>query len=319
MRDYSDEANLHARVYALRSRLFSLKDYIPLARSQNGTAYGQTENVPDPVQAGETIFREQIAVIMPLAEASEIYSPLFLAFFRQFEALNVKLVLAKAFGLQSLGHWHDIGPYAILERKVLQEATSLNDIRTLLERSYLEDVFEDSESYEKMEVRVDLCAARTLHAASAPFRREAKRDFQALMGRRMAVTFTILSLRLKKTYNWDDGEIMSFMERLYGTPGGKARSQMTVVEGVLDRHLDHMRASGAQELSITDVEYYLEQYFYNWISSMFHRDFHSIYCVAAYLWLLYYQIRNLFKIIEGRRFGFSQERILARIICDRQG
>ena len=49
---------------------------------------------------------------------------------------------------------------------------------------------------------------------------------------------------------------------------------------------------------------------------MFHRDFHSIYCVVAYLWLLFYQIRNLFKIIEGRRFGFSPEVILARIVCN---
>ena len=52
---------------------------------------------------------------------------------------------------------------------------------------------------------------------------------------------------------------------------------------------------------------------------MFHRDFHSVFCVAAYLWLLFYQIRNLFKIIEGRRFGFSPERIIAGIVCDARG
>jgi len=46
------------------------------------------------------------------------------------------------------------------------------------------------------------------------------------------------------------------------------------------------------------------------------QDFHSICCVVSYLWMLYYQIRNLIKIIEGRHFGYSPERILANIVCN---
>lgn len=319
MREYADEAYLHARVYAMRSRLLSFRDYNSLASSPDGGMHGQAADIPDPVRAGEIVFREQIAAILPLVEASGIYAPLFLAFLRQFEALNAKLVLAKAFGLQGLGNWFDIGPYAVLGRKLLQEAISLKDLRTLLEGSYLEDVFEDDESYEKMEALVDLCAARALNAASTPFSREARSDFQALVGRRMAVTSTVLSLRLRKTYNWDDGQIKSFLEKFHDATGDKARTHMVPVGEALDRHLEQMRTSGAPEPSVADVEYYLEQYFYNWVSFMFHRDFHTVYCVAAYLWLLLYQIRNLFKIIEGRRFGFSPELIMSRIVCDRRG
>lgn len=316
MRDFADEANLHARVCAMRTRLLSLKDYVSLARHQNEALYDQTADAPDPVAAEEIVFREQIANIIPLAEATLKYAPLFLAFFRQFEALNVKLVLAKAFGMQSLGQWYDIGPYAILDRSLFQETTNLQDIRTLLKGTYLADVLEDVESYEQMEIRVDLCAARNLYAASALFAPEAKLDFQALMGRRIAVTSTILSLRLKKTYQWDDEKIRPFLERFHDAFGRKVCPQVKVVEDALDRHLVQLRASGAQEPSVVDCEHYLEQYYYNWISSMFYRDFHSIYCVVAYLWLLFCQIRNLFKIIEGRRFGFSPERILSGIICN---
>ena len=119
MRDYADEANLHARIYAMRGRLLSLKDYVSLA-GRNEALSDPAAAGSDPVAAEEFVFREQIADIIPLAEATGIYAPLFLAFFRQFEALNAKLVLAKAFGLQSLEQWYDIGPYAILERSLLR-------------------------------------------------------------------------------------------------------------------------------------------------------------------------------------------------------
>ncbi len=316
MRDYADEAYLHARIYAMRSRLLSLRDYISLAGSQHEPLSDGIAGVSDPVAAEEIIFREQIADIIPLAEANRIYAPLFLAFLRQFEALNAKLVLAKAFGLKGLEQWFDIRPYAILERSLLRGTISLNDIRPLLTGKYLSEVLEGTENYEQMEIRVDLCAARNLYSASALFSREGKIDFQKLMGRRIAVTSTILYLRLKKNYKWDDGKIRSFLKGYHDALGIRDWTQVKIVEEMLYRLLKEVPASGAQERSVVDEEYYLEQYYYNWISSMFHRDFHSIFSLAAYLWLLFYQIRNLFKIIEGRRFGFSPERIISRIICE---
>jgi len=315
MRDYADEAYLHARLYAMRSRLLSMKDYVVLARNQNEALYDKTA-APDPVVAEEIVFREQIAKVIPLAEATAIYTPVFLAFFRQFEALNAKLILAKAFGLQTLGQWHDIGRHAILERSLLSESTSLEDILPLLTGTYLSDILEDVSSYEQMEIRVDLCALKNMYEASALFNPDAKLDFQNLMGRRIAVASTILSLRLKKTYQWDEERIRLFLERFHDLFEGKTLLHVKVVEEVLYRHLEQSQAGSAREPSVVDMEHYLEQYYYNWISSVFHRDFHSICCVAAYLWLLLYQIRNLFKIIEARRFGFSPERILAGIVCN---
>jgi hypothetical protein len=84
----------------------------------------------------------------------------------------------------------------------------------------------------------------------------------------------------------------------------------------LNRYLEQLRKGGGQEPSVVDIERHLEQNYYTWVSSMFHRDFHSVYCVIAYLWLLFYQIRNLFRIIDGRRFGFSSEAILNKLICE---
>ena len=105
------------------------------------------------------------------------------------------------------------------------------------------------------------------------------------------------------------------MQKFHNLFGGHAESQVRIVEEELNRHLEQLRKSGGQEPSVVDIERHLEQNYFAWVSSMFHRDFHSIYSVVAYLWLLFYQIRNLFRIIDGRRFGFSAEAILNKLIC----
>jgi hypothetical protein len=39
MRGYADADNLHARIYAMRSRLLSMKDYISLAKNQDSGSF----------------------------------------------------------------------------------------------------------------------------------------------------------------------------------------------------------------------------------------------------------------------------------------
>ncbi len=316
MRDYADEANLHARIYAMRSRLLSLADYLSLTRNTDELIHSNAPGAPDDVAKGETVFKEQIAHIFPLAEAVGIYKPLFLAFLRQFEAFNAKLIFAKAFGLQSLEQWYDIGPYAIVESSLLRETTDLQSIQLLLAGTYLAPALEDISSYERMEINVDLCVARSLYDASALFSHKAKLDYQELIGRRIAVTSMILSLRLKQNYHWDDAKTHEYLTNIYKAFDGNIGLQMKIVEDALDQYLKQTRNGGRQEQSVDNVEHYLERYYCRLVSAMFHRDFFSIYCVAAYLWLLFYQIRNLFKIIEGRRFGYSPEHILSRIVCN---
>jgi vacuolar-type H+-ATPase subunit C/Vma6 len=317
MRDYADEAYLHARIYAKRSRLLSLKDYVSMAGDQEVFPEHKTDANPDPIAEEEEIFRGQIAEIMPLTEASISYTPIFVAFLRQFEALNAKCILAKAIGLKPLEQWYDISPYAILPKDLLVESTGVDVIAPFLTGTYLEIVLEDTSSYEQMETRVDLCAAKALYDSLSLLASDMKQDFLYLIARRIAITSTISAMRLKKTYQWEDERIGLYLARFHEAFNGNPWPQVRVVQEALNRHLEHLRAGSPQEPSVVDMEQYLEQYYYNWISSMFHRDFNSIYCVIGYLWLLFYQIKNIFKILEGRRFGLSQEYILGRIICNR--
>ncbi|MBN2568360.1 MAG: V-type ATPase subunit [Deltaproteobacteria bacterium] len=317
MRYYADEDNLHVRIYAMRGRLLSLKDYTSIIRDQ-GAFYDRLSATHDYVEAKETVFREQIAMVIHLAEATKKYSPLFIAFLRQYEISNAKLLFAKAFGRQSLDQWYDIGHYAILDRNLLQQDLSPDDIRTIMADTYLKDVCEDISCYELPEIQMDISAARNLYKSSAQFLPESREVFRDFMLRRITVITMIWHWRLKQSYHWSDERIKLFLETFNNLNlfGGHAWPQARIVEETLNRHLEQLRKSGAQAPSAEDIEYHLEQYYYNWVSSIFHKDFHSIHCVVAYLWLLYYQVRNLFHIVDGIRFGLPSGEILERIICE---
>jgi hypothetical protein len=314
MRNYADAVNLHARIYALKGRLFSLRDYASMVRNEQANSF-QLSAAPDLIAAKETIFREQISPVIRLAEAYDKYTPLFLAYLRQFEAHNARILLARAAGRESEEQWYDIGPFAILDAGLLKEGLSLPGIKSLIANTYLEDDFKDTASYRQMEIRVDICAAMNLYRSLSSLSGQAKKEFQDMMQRRIAVLTVIWSYRLRGYYHFRDEQIRLYMRKFHDLFGGGVESQVRIVEEELNRRLEQLHKGGGQEPSVADIERHLEHNYFAWVSSMFHRDFHSLYGVVAYLWLLFYQIRNLFSIIDGRRFGFSADAILNKLIC----
>ncbi len=311
MRNYADADNLHARIYAMRGRLLSLGDYASIAREQASDKISGNRNM---IEAKEKLFREQVAPVISLAEAYDKYAPLFLAYLRQYEVQNVKLLLAKAFGQESLDQWYDISPFAFLGKDLLAEKLSLDEIKSLLAGTYLVCAFKDVSSFRRMEIYLDISTVENLYNASAFLSGQAKKEFREMMLRRIAVLTVIWSYRLRGYYLFHDEQIRSSLKKFHDLFGGHVEPQVRIVEEALNQHLGQLQKSGAQKPSIVDIEHHLEQNYYAWVSSLFHRDFHSIYCVMAYLWLLYYQIRNLFRIMDGRRFGFSPEATLNKMI-----
>lgn len=315
MKHYADEVNLHARIYAMKSRLLSLEDYAALARSKDAM-YEKAPGAHDYTEAKEMIFVQQIKGIIHLAEATQRYTPLFLAFLRRFEARNAKLILAKAYGRQIHEQWYDIGPYATFDRGLLQEDLTPGEIKALLKQAFPDDDFEHASGYERLEMCIDMNTAGSLHESSALFPPEAKKVFEEFLLKRIAVVTLMLHYRLRENYHWDNTRIMRRLEFLHRLVGDKAWPQVRIVEEALSRRLEQLSRSAGMARSCVDREYYLEQYYYRWVSTMFYQDFYSIHCVVAYLWLLYYQVRNLFRIIEGMRFSLSSGEILEGIISE---
>lgn len=312
MRYYADDAYLHTRIYAMRSRLVPPGGYGPLLRDQEAS-YDTASGPRGMIEAKETTFREQIGPVVHLAEAARRYAPLFIAFLRRYEAENVKVLLAKAFGRRTLDQWYDIAPYATVNRELLDRDLSPDDIREALAGTHLAGIFEGRVTFERLENRLGILTARNLFDASAPFSPESRRVFRDFVLRRLAVLTLIRQWRLRTNYRWDDERIWAYRDELGALFGETDWPQIREVLGVFTRRLEEM---GGRTPEPADVESYLENYYHRWVSSMFHRDFHSVHCVAAYLWLLDRQIRNLFCIIEGIRFGLSHEAILETIISD---
>lgn len=312
MLNYADEANLHARIYALKGRLLSMKDYVSLVRDKQADSIKLSPD-HNPVETKENIFKEQISPIIRLVQAYDKYTPFFLAYLRQFETHNLKILLAKATGRESEELWYDIGSYAILEKSLLQKKLSLSEIRTLIANTYLEDGFKKKSSYRHMEINADICSAINFNHSAARLSRESRKQFQDMMQRRIAVLSIIWSYRLRKYYGLPDEKIRSYLQKFYSLYGKQIDSQIRQMEKALNQRLDEQHISSGQEPSAIDIEHHLEQDYFDWVSSVFYRDFHSLYPVIAYLWLLFYQIRNLFRVIDGLRFGFPANAILDKL------
>lgn len=315
MRYYADQGNLHTRIYAMRGRLLTLRDYASLIREKEAF-FGKAAGVRDTAGSKETVFREQMEEVMLLAEATSDYAPLFTAFLRQYEANNAKLVLARSWGRVVLEQWYDIGHFAVLERDLLERRLSMSDLRAHLAGTYLEGAFEGVLNYDRLMIRVDMCAFRDLYASSIPFPRDDREVFLDFLHTRFAVMSLIWGLRLKEGYHFSDERIRLFIDEFHDLVGGHARPKVRMVEEALQRRLELMRKTGPVTPGVSDIENLLEQYFYQWVSSRFHRDFLSVHCVPAYLWMLNCQVKNLFRIIDGARFGLSHDDILARIVCE---
>ena len=140
----------------------------------------------DPVLARQTLFRQQIAPVLGLVEACEQYTPLFLAFLRQYEAQNARLLLAKAFGKQSLEFWYNIGPFAVLDHNLLEKKLSPDEVGSLLAGTYLGGDFRDVASYRQMDVRLETSGVLNLHRAVTTLSKKAQREFQDIMLKRIA-------------------------------------------------------------------------------------------------------------------------------------
>ena len=322
MNPYADKNYLHAKIHALRSQLLRRNDYIEIINAQKPhlafpTLISENDS-EDLSKVKEIIFRNQIKKVLLFIESSNYCRALFEAFLRFFETGNVKLLLAKAFGRTvGIEQWNDISPYNVFERGLLGRDISLGEFKLLLGNSYLKNVIADGfpPRYEELESRIDFCTVRYFLSFSKEILLNQRSIFQEVMLRKIVLLRIVWSFRLSQNYGWDDDKISSHLVSLYDFIdefNGKAEL-IIKIERQMNKKF-HQTSDGIPEVS--DIENELERDFWTYIWKNFSRDFHSIYCVISYLWLLYYQIQNLFRIIEGFRFNVSPDIISKKIICE---
>ena len=178
-----------------------------------------------------------------------------------------------------------------------------------------------SEKYENIESRIDFYSALNFFEFSQKISFSQRQIFDDIMLRRIVLLAIVWARRLKENYAWDEGKISSYIISLYSLIEDFQRKdkQIAEIERQLQREID--KRLGKKESTgiapeTTDLEHELEKYFRSYVWRTFSKDFYSIHCVISYLWLLYYQIQNLFRIIEGFRFNVSPDILYKKIISE---
>lgn len=328
MNHYADKAYLHAKIFALHNQLLRRNDYFEIINAKKAhlafPGLISETDARDHIKVKEIIFRNQIQKILVLIKASSHYMELFRAFLRSFEANNFKLLLARASGRETvIEQWYDISPHNEFDKDLLSRDISLDEFKTLLANTCLKAVITDGFSlkYEVIESRIDFSAAAHFLDFSKKILFSQRRIFNEIMLRRIVLFKIVWTRRLKENYGWDDDRIMGYMTSLYDLIHEFKGEEKLIsdIERQMQKELDERlgtRESSGVVPEISDIENELEKYFRSYVWTMFSKDFHSIYCVVSYLWLLYYQIQNLFRIVEGFRFNVSPEILHKKIICE---
>ncbi len=327
MNFYADSSYIHAKIYALHSLLLARKDYFEMAKSGNFNAVAagvNTGNIKnDHARIKESLFESQIKLVVSLAEASVSYNKVFVLFLRYFEMLNLKTLYANAFGrVPSPMLWYDTGSFAVLDRGMLSENTDVAALLKYTRNTWMRDILtvDSAGSFEEVEFLIDRAALRLASEfpVSMSFSRGAD-SMKIVSG--MAAYFRLAwSWRLQHIYSWDEGSTIKYIESNIHIPrifGFGIRSSVEewerfLVTQVRNNYVD-VFSGGAGILSAEKI---MERALLRDFSRTFHENFHSINTVICYLALLYRQIRNLFTIIDGLRFGLEPDTIMNDIICE---
>lgn len=322
---YADSSYIHAKIYALHSLLLARKDYYEMARNGNFNPVAAGLNAgnikTDYSSIKESLFENQIRLVISLAEASVSYQKVFLLFLRYFEILNLKQLYAKAFGREPTPSiWYNTGEFAVLDRGMLTENTGVAAILKYTQNTWMRDILtsESAGTFEEVEFSIDRAALSL--AAEFPNSMNFARGGDSLkIISGLAAYFRLAwSWRLQNVYSWDEASIRKYIESSIVIPsyGFGIRSSVEEWEKFLLRQVRNSYVDIVSGAGVISAEKIMERTLLRDFSRTFHENFHSINTVICYLALLYRQIRNLFAIVDGLRFGLDPDMIMQNVICE---
>ncbi|MFH0977487.1 MAG: V-type ATPase subunit [Spirochaetota bacterium] len=325
MNFYADSNYVHAKVYALHSLLLNKRNYYEIAKSRNFQSV-----VPELTDANiiydytfikETLFDSQIKFVISMTKASAVYSDVFKYFLRYFELLNLKFLYAKALGLNPEPCiWYNTGDSAVLNRGKLFNNTDVSTLLNYTRNTWMKDILLSKETamYKDIEFSIDrtifFLAARLSDSMNFSSGTDSAKIISAL-----AAFFRLSwSRRLQELYSWNKTEVMEYLDANIPVAGsGRITSAVEEWERYLSKQVRNKNAdisAGAGRIILT--ERIMEEVLLRSFIRNFHENFHSINTVICYLALLYRQIRNLFSIADGFRFGLDPDTIMENVLCE---
>ena len=318
-----DRLYIHAKVHALHGYLLDRKDYEKIVHAGNIHASFpgviSEKEASDIISTKEKIFRDQITPFIVLAGLNDRYRDFFRAFLMLFELGNIKQVVTKAYDrILPFSQWNDISPYHSVDVSVRKNDIPLHGLKTLFAGTVFAEAFnfEEPPSYEELESRIDLIAIKNLLRLSEKIQQSNLSTFNDIMITRVLCLKHLWDARIQANYG-KAGDFHGFdlMDVFNGT--GITIKDINPVEDDMRKRIRSATKEPENRDRKPDVpalEQLLGHYFYAKIKKNFFSDFHSIGPVVSYAWLLYYQVRNLFTIIEGMHLGVSPEIIMQHVL-----
>lgn len=316
MKQYADREYLHTRIYAMKGRLYGLREYAAVLREREPSRGDERQDERHRAAEKEILFANAMSDVFRLVEASDYHRPLFLAFLRQYEIQNLKLLLAKSFKKQVIEQWYPLGSYALIDRGLLEENLSLEGLKERVAGSYLAFVLQAGNTFDRFMIRADATGVREILQAADSLNSNDRELFLELVHMRAAVLLASWRRRLAAWYEWNQERIDEWLDSFRDILGDDLPALSLEMKEELARGTEDPGARAGVSTDAEDLEYRLEMLWYRWIGHFFYRDFHSVCPVAAYLWLLSRQVLNLFGIVDGLRFQLPHDVILGRIVTD---
>ncbi|MBN1829962.1 MAG: V-type ATPase subunit [Deltaproteobacteria bacterium] len=317
-----DRTYIHAKVHALRGSFLRREDYRRLLDGE-----GPRSSFPGLTDKDggenydllkERIFRREIGKILLLVDAGNFYRDFFIGFLRLFELGNVKLLLSRFTGRPTTPQvWCDISPHDQFPRKFLTVDFSLYRLNDFFRDTYLSDILaaDFHERYEMIENRIDASALWLFIAAARPFSEPDRRIISAVMLKRVLILEMLWEGRLKQYYQWADEEIREHLAPLEDLKRELSAGDEKMLRCERRKLRALLEDGESEQPRISAWEMRLERYFWSHLWTLYFREFHSASSIIAYLWLLYYQIQNLFRVVEGFRLGIDAKIQLDHIVC----
>ena len=323
MNFYADRNYIHARVYALHGQLLAVEDYYDMARSGSFKSIlpgVDSSNIKNNSQfIKEKIFEKHAGIVLSLADASGSSRRLFLLFLRYFESLNLKLLCAGAFGLAPVPSiWYDTGSPAVLHRGILPEITGFKAVIDITDNTWMEGIFKEGKvnSFADAELMIDRAVFRVMSEFYCSMKMRERKAFMNLAADFAEYIRLSWNSRLVKIYGMEQNDASGYMSSniLFPGPGAAIKRSARGLKYKLNKLYGQVNPGDSEQLAV--LERYMERIIYRDTDRLFHENFHSINTLLCYLLLLYWQIRNLFSLVDGVRFGLSPELIMNQIVCE---
>jgi hypothetical protein len=317
-----DKTYVHAKINALHGYLLSKEDYHEIARSGKiQAAFPEIlteKETSDIIRTKEIIFRHQIETFILLIGLNDFYGDFFRAFLLLFELSNIKHVLLRAYGKTRLfPQWNDVTPYNLLDPGFKKKEISRDELRSVFAGTLFSEAmnFDEPPSYEVLESNIDFLVLKNLLRFSRKLFPADMKIYNDTLTRKIISMKFIWDRRSEKHHEKD---FLQFNPEYILYDAGITEQEIEPIEKDISKKINAGYTAAGTPGAISDnsqLELLLLRLFMSYVNKLSSKDFHSICPVLSYGWSLYYQIVNLFMIIEGLHLRVSPEIIMQRLIC----